>query len=87
MVLQELGIENPAIRQHLLIRETFLANKQRINSLKAYIRSDATEQDIDSAMIASTVRANQYSHLRGDIWAYVGCKSCWYFSIWFIPNS
>ena len=59
MVLQELGLTHSALRAHLIQRERFLASKQRIKSLKSFISSESTESDIDLAMIAVVVGADQ----------------------------
>ncbi|NLB10889.1 BREX-1 system phosphatase PglZ type A [bacterium] len=57
IIFNQLGLQKQSLREHLSKRDKFCANKQRLASLKRYIRADADEQEIDMAMIATVLKA------------------------------
>ena len=59
MALQELGLNQLSLRDHLKERLLFLKSRTRLESLKKLIDSDDSKVDIDSKMIAVLVGANQ----------------------------
>lgn len=52
IIFNDLGLKQISLREHLRLRDTFLANKARIHSLKKLITPEATALEIDTAMIA-----------------------------------
>lgn len=58
ILLNEFGLEQPTLREHLTKRATYLASKERINNLKRYLKPNFDENQIDMAMIASVLRAD-----------------------------
>jgi uncharacterized protein (TIGR02687 family) len=59
MALQELGLNQLSLREHLKQREAFLKSKTRFESLKKLIDQNDKEIDIDTKMIAVTVGTGQ----------------------------
>lgn len=58
MIFNELGLQRPSLREHLRLRELFLASKARIAALGKLLPANADEDDIDMAMIAVLLSAD-----------------------------
>ena len=58
IVFNDLGLHQQAMRAHLAKRERFLASKSRVGAFKKWLQADATEADIDLAMITALVKAD-----------------------------
>lgn len=59
IIFNELGLKQLSLKDHLIKRQKFLANKSRVAALKRYASTDMNEVEIDLAMIASIVKAEQ----------------------------
>lgn len=57
IIFNELGLQRPSLREHLRLRQSFLANKTRVAALAKQLPSDANEIDIDMAMLAVVLNA------------------------------
>lgn len=58
IIFNELGLHQQSLREHLATRSKFLASKARLNSLKKWVQADFTESELDLAMIAALVKAD-----------------------------
>jgi len=59
IVLDELGLTNQAMRDHIARYQTFFKNQDRLNRLKKWIQPTDTEDDLDLKMIAVLTKAEQ----------------------------
>ncbi|MFH0960556.1 MAG: BREX-1 system phosphatase PglZ type A, partial [Pseudomonadota bacterium] len=59
IILDELGLANQHLRQHLAERRKFFDNKERLQKLKPLISTDDTAIDIDRKIISIVVKAEQ----------------------------
>jgi len=59
IILDELGLANQHLRQHLAERRKFFDNKERLQKLKPLIAVDDTAADIDRKIISIVVKAEQ----------------------------
>ncbi len=59
ILLDELGLENHHLREHLAERRTFFDNKDRLQKFKALVASNDTADDLDRKMLAVVVKADQ----------------------------
>ncbi len=59
IILQELGLANQYLRQHLADRRKFFDNKERLKKLQSLVTPDDTEADLDRNMLAVVVKADQ----------------------------
>jgi uncharacterized protein (TIGR02687 family) len=59
ILLNQLGLLNHHLRQHLAERRKFFDNKDRLNKLKALIAPDDTAMDLDRKILAVVVKADQ----------------------------
>ena len=59
ILLDELGLPNMQLRDHLLGRRKFFDNKQRLAKLKTWIQAEDSEQDLDRKMMAVICRSSQ----------------------------
>jgi uncharacterized protein (TIGR02687 family) len=59
IILDELGLENHHLREHLAERRTFCDNKDRLQKLKALVASNDTADDLDRKMLSIVVKAEQ----------------------------
>jgi uncharacterized protein (TIGR02687 family) len=59
IILDELGLENHHLREHLAARRKFFDNKDRLQKLKALMTSTDTADDLDRKMLAVVVKADQ----------------------------
>ena len=59
ILLDELGLENHHLRDHLTQRRRFFDNKERLQKLKALVVSNDTAADLDRKMLAVVVKADQ----------------------------
>src|SRR4030042_3040726 len=57
IILDELGLSNQHLRQHLAERRKFFDNKERLQKLKPLIATDDTAIDIDRKIISIVVKA------------------------------
>ncbi|MEI8374798.1 MAG: BREX-1 system phosphatase PglZ type A [Planctomycetota bacterium] len=57
IILQELGLANQSLREHLAARRKFCDNKERLQKLKGLVAAGDTDTDLDRKMIAVVVRA------------------------------
>jgi len=57
IIFNELGLHQQSLREHLAKRDKFLASKARLAALQRYVQPDFGEAELDMAMIASVVRA------------------------------
>jgi uncharacterized protein (TIGR02687 family) len=57
IILQELGLANQSLREHLAARRKFCDNKERLQKLKTLVAAGDTDADLDRKMIAVVVRA------------------------------
>ncbi len=57
IIFNELGLQQQSLREHLAKRDKFLASKARLNVLKKWVQPDFDEQELELAMIASVVKA------------------------------
>ncbi len=61
MLLNELGINQMHLREHIRSRQKFFAAKSRFNPLKRLITENETEQSIDQKIISVLVKADSAS--------------------------
>jgi len=59
IVLEQLGLPNQYLRDHLSERRKFFDSKHRIEKLKPLVSGDDTDVDLDRKMIAVVVKADQ----------------------------
>lgn len=59
VILDELGLRNQHLRQHLADRRKFFDNKDRLQKLKTLVAADDTEIDLDRKMLAVVSKADQ----------------------------
>jgi hypothetical protein len=59
IILDELGLANQHLRQHLADRRKFFDSKERLQKLKPLVAADDTAVDLDRKMIAVVVKADQ----------------------------
>jgi uncharacterized protein (TIGR02687 family) len=59
ILLNELGLKNPHLRQHLADRRKFFDNKERLQKLKSLVEPNDIASDLDRIMIATVVKAEQ----------------------------
>jgi uncharacterized protein (TIGR02687 family) len=59
IILDELGLENHHLREHLAARRKFFDNKDRLQKLKALVASNDTADDLDRKMLAVVLKADQ----------------------------
>ncbi|MGH8060178.1 MAG: BREX-1 system phosphatase PglZ type A, partial [Candidatus Entotheonellia bacterium] len=59
ILLDELGLENHHLREHLAERRKFFDNKDRLQKIKALVASNDTADDLDRKMLAVVVKADQ----------------------------
>jgi uncharacterized protein (TIGR02687 family) len=57
IILQELGLANQSLREHLAARRKFCDNKDRLQKLKGFVAAVDTDADLDRKMIAVVIRA------------------------------
>jgi len=58
MIVEELGLRNHSLRDHIAKRKKFFANKQRMAQLKKIIAPGDGKEDIDRKMLAVLVKAD-----------------------------
>jgi uncharacterized protein (TIGR02687 family) len=59
IILDELGLQDQLLRQHLANRRKFFDNKERLQKLKPLVTSADTANDLDRKMIAVLAKAEQ----------------------------
>jgi uncharacterized protein (TIGR02687 family) len=59
IILDQLGLANLHLREHLAARRKFFDNKQRLQKLQAMTVPDDTDLDLDRKMIAVVVKTDQ----------------------------
>ena len=59
IILDELGLANQHLRQHLADRRKFFDSKERLQKLKPLVAADDTAADLDRKMIAVVTKADQ----------------------------
>lgn len=59
IILDQLGLVNQHMRQHLAKRRKFLDNKDRIRKLQSLVEPNDNEADLDRKMLAVVARAEQ----------------------------
>ncbi|MBX3319021.1 MAG: BREX-1 system phosphatase PglZ type A [Nitrospira sp.] len=59
ILLNELGLKNLHLRQHLADRRKFFDNKERLQKLKGLVEPNDIASDLDRKMIATVVKAEQ----------------------------
>lgn len=59
ILLNELGLKNLHLRQHLADRRKFFDNKERLQKLKSLVEPNDVASDLDRKMIATVVKADQ----------------------------
>ena len=59
ILLNELGLKNLHLRQHLADRRKFFDNKERLQKLKGLVEPNDIAGDLDRKMIATVVKAEQ----------------------------
>lgn len=59
ILLNELGLKNLHLRQHLADRRKFFDNKERLQKLKSLVEPNDITSDLDRKMIATVVKAEQ----------------------------
>jgi uncharacterized protein (TIGR02687 family) len=59
IILDELGLENHHLRDHLSQHRTFFDNKERLQKLKTLVTSNDIAADLDRKMLAVVVKAEQ----------------------------
>jgi uncharacterized protein (TIGR02687 family) len=67
LLIDELGLLNHSLRNHLLARRKFFENKERMQKLKALVQPNDVEADLDRKMIAVLLKSEQpelFSFLR-----------------------
>ena len=58
IIFNELGLHQHSLREHLAKRDKFLASKARLSALKKWAKADFNESELDLAMIATVVKAD-----------------------------
>ncbi len=58
IIFNELGLQQQSLRDHLAKRQDFLGSKARVAALKKRLQSDATENDVELAMIAVVLKSD-----------------------------
>ena len=58
IIFNELGLHQHSLREHLAKRDKFLASKVRLSALKKWAKADFNESELDLAMIATVVKAD-----------------------------
>ncbi len=58
IIFNDLGLHQQSLREHLTKRDKFLASKARLNNFKKWVQPDFTASELDLAMIASLVKAD-----------------------------
>jgi uncharacterized protein (TIGR02687 family) len=58
IILDELGLANQHLRDHIASRHKFFDSKQRLQKLKDMVEKDDTDQDLDRKMIAVVLKAD-----------------------------
>lgn len=59
IILDQLGLANQHLREHLAARRKFFDGKQRLEKLQPLVASDDTDLDLDRKMIAVVTKADQ----------------------------
>lgn len=59
IILDELGLENQHLREHLTARRKFFDNKERLAKLKQIVEAPDNEFDLDRKMIAVVTKSDQ----------------------------
>ena len=59
IILDELGLANQHLREHLATRRKFFDNKERLHKLKQIVESPDHELDLDRKMIAVVTKSDQ----------------------------
>jgi uncharacterized protein (TIGR02687 family) len=59
IILDELGLKNHHLREHLAQRRKFFDNKERLQKLKQMVNAEDAATDLDLKMIAVVVKADQ----------------------------
>ncbi len=59
ILLDDLGLTSHLMRDHLIKRQSFLNNKNRLNKLKEWVRADDNEDAVDLKMLAVVVKSEQ----------------------------
>lgn len=59
IILDQLGLANRHLRDHLAVRRKFFDNKQRLQKLQTVAAPDDTDIDLDRKMIAVVTKADQ----------------------------
>ena len=59
IILDQLGLANQHLREHLAARRKFFDAKDRLQKLKNFVAADDTDADLDRKMIAVVVKADQ----------------------------
>ena len=59
ILLNELGLKNLHLRQHLADRRKFFDNKERLQKLKGLVEPNDIARDLDRKMIATVVKSDQ----------------------------
>ena len=58
MLLNELGINQMALRGHIRKRQAFFANKQRVSALRRFVTENEDETSLDRKLLAVVVKAD-----------------------------
>ncbi|MBW2709779.1 MAG: BREX-1 system phosphatase PglZ type A, partial [Deltaproteobacteria bacterium] len=58
MILDELGLANQHLRDHIAVRRKFFDNQQRLQKLKEIVTPNDTDVDLDTKMIAVVVKGD-----------------------------
>lgn len=61
MILDDLGLKNRSVRQHIATRKKFFASQERIDKLKKWISPEDSADDLDMKMLCVTTKAAQPS--------------------------
>lgn len=59
MILDELGLANQHLRDHIAARRKFFDSKQRLQKLKEIVEPNDTDLDLDRKMVAVVLKADQ----------------------------
>lgn len=59
IILDQLGLANQHLREHLAARRKFFDSKQRLHKLQSLVVSNDTDVDLDRKMVAVVVKADQ----------------------------
>lgn len=57
IIFNELGLHQQSLREYLSVRDKFLSSKIRLNALKRFVQPTFNEAELDMAMIAVVVKA------------------------------